>query len=94
MDDAKQLFLKMEENDYLPNSVTYNVLLQGYLKYKHYDDVEMLLEKMDELGYSLYVSTLSLLIDSIAAGSLDTAMSTLISKLVPDELIDSPSYSA
>ena len=54
----------------------------------------MLLEKMDELGYTLDVSTLSLLINSIAAGSLDTAMSTLIRKLVPDELMDSPSYSA
>ncbi|GKD95064.1 tetratricopeptide repeat-like superfamily protein [Tanacetum coccineum] len=84
----------MEESGCLPNSVTYNVLLQGYLKNKHYDDVEMLLVKMDELGYSLDVSTLYLLIDSIAAGSLDTTMSTLIGKLVPKELMDSSNFSA
>ena len=44
---------------------------------------------MDGRGYFLDVSTMSLLIDSIAAGSVDTTMFKLILKLVPKELIDS-----
>nr|XP_043628032.1 pentatricopeptide repeat-containing protein At1g62670, mitochondrial-like isoform X2 [Erigeron canadensis] len=90
--DAKQLFLKMGESGCSPNSVTYNVLLQGYLKNKHYVDVEMLLQEMEGRGYSLDVSTISLLIDSIAAGSLGTTISKLIGKLVPKEFRDSPKF--
>ncbi|GKE34118.1 tetratricopeptide-like helical domain-containing protein, partial [Tanacetum coccineum] len=48
LNDEKQLFLEMEENFCLPTDNTYNFLLQGYLKNKCYDDVEMLLHKMEE----------------------------------------------
>ena len=92
--DAKQLFLKMEESGCPPDKVTYNVLLQGYLRNKYFDDVEMLLHDMDGRGYFLDVSTMSLLIDSIAAGSVDKTMFKLIRKLVPKELMDAPCFSA
>nr|GEV50276.1 hypothetical protein [Tanacetum cinerariifolium] len=62
--------INVEESDCPPDNVTYNVLLQGYLKNKHTDDVERLLHEMDARGYSLDVSTLSSLMNSIAAGSL------------------------
>ncbi|PWA41560.1 pentatricopeptide repeat protein [Artemisia annua] len=71
----------MEESGCPPDKVTYNVLLQGYLRNKHFDDVEMLLLDMDERGYFLDVSTMSLLIDSIAAGSVDTTMFKLIPRV-------------
>ncbi|KAJ0594749.1 putative tetratricopeptide-like helical domain superfamily [Helianthus annuus] len=83
--EAKSLFLKMEESGYPPNNITYSVFLQGCLKNKHYDDVEMLLQEMEEMddrGYSLDASTLSLFIDHIAAGLLDRSMLKLLGKLV------------
>ncbi|KAJ0694711.1 putative tetratricopeptide-like helical domain superfamily [Helianthus annuus] len=86
--EAKHLFRKMDETGCPPNSVTYNVLLQGYLKNQNYDDVEMLLQEMDGRSYSLDASTLSMLIDEIAAGSVDRSMLKLIGKLVPKEMMD------
>ncbi|KAM0030444.1 putative tetratricopeptide-like helical domain superfamily [Helianthus debilis subsp. tardiflorus] len=89
--EAKLLFLKMEESGCPPDDVTYRVLLQGYLKNRHYDDVEMLLQEMDDRGYSLDASTISLFIDHIAAGLLDRSMLKLLGKLVPKELLNDPS---
>ncbi|KAD6453356.1 hypothetical protein E3N88_08061 [Mikania micrantha] len=69
--EAKHLFLKMEENGCPANNVTYCVLLQGYLKNQHCVDLETLLLEMDVRSYSLDASTFSLLVDQIAAGSID-----------------------
>nr|GEX28334.1 pentatricopeptide repeat-containing protein At1g63330-like [Tanacetum cinerariifolium] len=91
--DAKELFLKMEKSDCLLDNITYRVLLQRYLKNNHYDDVEMLLQEMDGRGYSLDATTLSLLLDQIAGGSLNNTLLDLIGKLVPKELMDSPNFS-
>ena len=85
--DAKQLFLKMDRSGCPPNNVTYNVLLQGYLRNQYYDDIEMLFQEMYGRHYTLDASTLSLLLDEIAAGLLDSALLELISKLVPKELV-------
>ncbi|XP_076933598.1 callose synthase 10-like [Bidens hawaiensis] len=72
--EAKKLFLKMDDSGWPPDNVTYRVLLQGYLKSQRYDDVEMLLQEMDGRSYSLDASNVSLLIDKIAAGSLNRSM--------------------
>ncbi|XP_076934343.1 uncharacterized protein LOC143600583, partial [Bidens hawaiensis] len=89
--EAKNLFLKMDESGCPPDNVTYRVLLQGYLKSQRYDDVEMLLQEMDGRSYSLDDSNVSLLIDKIAAGSLNRSMLKLIGRLGPKELLDTPS---
>uniref|UniRef100_A0A251SUT2 Putative pentatricopeptide repeat protein n=1 Tax=Helianthus annuus TaxID=4232 RepID=A0A251SUT2_HELAN len=89
--EAEDMFLKMDESGFPPDTVTCNVFLQGYIKNQHYDDVGMLLHEMDGRGYSLDASTLSLLIHQIAAGSLDRSMLKLIGRLVPKELMDTPS---
>ncbi|GKB27445.1 putative tetratricopeptide-like helical domain superfamily protein [Tanacetum coccineum] len=95
LDIARFLFQDLCNKCLHPDVLTYAVMIsglcrEGYLKNKHYDDVEMLLGKMDGIGYSLDVSTLSLLIDSIVVGSLDVGViPTLISKLVPNEWMDS-----
>ena len=91
--DAKELLYKMEESGCAPNNVTYRVLLQGYLKNKHYVGVDMLLHEMVRRGYSLDATNLSILLDQIAAGSLDNTLLELIGKLVPKELMDGPNFS-
>ena len=65
--------------------MTYNVLLKGLLKNGQHDTIEMLLQKMDEQGFSVDASTLSMLIDHISSGSLDDSLLKLIGKLVPKE---------
>ncbi|KAJ0716955.1 putative tetratricopeptide-like helical domain superfamily [Helianthus annuus] len=87
--EAKNLFLKMGERGCPPDNVSYCVLLHGYLKNQHFDDVEILLQQMDRRSYSLDASTLSLIKDRIAAGSLDRGLLKLIGMLVPKELMDS-----
>ncbi|KAL9998524.1 putative tetratricopeptide-like helical domain superfamily [Helianthus debilis subsp. tardiflorus] len=83
--EAKNLFLKMGERGCPPDNVSYRVLLHGYLKNQHFDDVEILLQQMDRSSYSLDASTLSLLKDRVTAGSLDRSLL----KLIPKELMDS-----
>ncbi|KAI3703329.1 hypothetical protein L1987_73311 [Smallanthus sonchifolius] len=46
--------------------------------------------EMDGKGYSLDASTLSLLIDQTAAGSLNRSILKLIGRLVPKELMETP----
>ena len=91
--DAKDLFLMMEESGCPPNNVTYNVLLQGYLKNQYYDDLGILLHEMDGRRYSLDATTLSLFLDQIAAGLLHNTLLDLIGKLVPKELVGASSFS-
>nr|GEU38896.1 pentatricopeptide repeat-containing protein At1g63330-like [Tanacetum cinerariifolium] len=86
--DAKQLFLKMDESECPPNNVTYNVLLQGYLRNQYHDDIEMLFHEMEGRHYSLDASTLSLLLDQIAAGLLDSALLELISNEVGEQFVN------
>ncbi|XP_071732989.1 uncharacterized protein [Rutidosis leptorrhynchoides] len=86
--DAKKLFLKMGEGGCPPDNVTYRLLLQGYLKNKYYDDVEMLLHEMEGRSYSLDVSTLTLLVNHIANGSLKNTLTELIGRLVPKYLME------
>ncbi|GKA71383.1 tetratricopeptide-like helical domain-containing protein [Tanacetum coccineum] len=87
LNDAKQLFLEMEENFCLPTDTTFN-FLQGYLQNNCYDDVEMLLHKMEERDHRLYDLTLSLLRESVAAGSLDTSILELMNNLPRSEGVD------
>ncbi|PWA83034.1 tetratricopeptide-like helical domain-containing protein [Artemisia annua] len=94
VNDAKHMFLQMKEIGFTPSNGTYIALLQGYLKNKHFDDVEMLLQEMDGSSYYLDVSTLALLSNSIAAGSLYITIFKIIRKLVPKRLMESPCFSA
>ncbi|GJY69849.1 tetratricopeptide repeat-like superfamily protein [Tanacetum coccineum] len=62
---------KDERESCWPDDTTYNVLLHGCLKNQQYDDVKMLLVEMDERGYLLGASTLSLLQSQNTAKTLE-----------------------
>ncbi|GKA71358.1 tetratricopeptide-like helical domain-containing protein [Tanacetum coccineum] len=81
INDAKRLFLEMEENHCWPTTDTYNYLLRVYLRNKCYDDVKVLLYKMKRQKHYLRKVTLSMLRASVAAGSLDATLLNLIKKL-------------
>nr|GFC13797.1 hypothetical protein [Tanacetum cinerariifolium] len=85
MKDAKHLFLKMEESGIPPIDLTYNSLIQLYLKSKCYDDVKTLLHKMAKTYHRLDDLTFTWLQDSVAAGMLDSTTLKLIDKLKEEE---------
>ncbi|KAL7147104.1 hypothetical protein ABFS83_06G086100 [Erythranthe nasuta] len=52
LEEAKDILLKMERDILLPNSVTYNCIVQGNLKSGKYDDAAQFLEEMVSKGFS------------------------------------------
>ncbi|KAJ9556854.1 hypothetical protein OSB04_011468 [Centaurea solstitialis] len=88
--EAKELFQKMTEIGYVPDHVTYNIILRGLLKNRQHDTIEMLLKEMEGQGFSLDASTCSMLLDHISSRSLDDSLLKLIGKLVPKEGKEAP----
>ena len=62
-DEAKELLVRMEECGCVPNVVTYNVVVQGFLKGSQYNEALLLMEKMVGRGFSPDASTISMLKD-------------------------------
>ncbi|PWA45840.1 tetratricopeptide-like helical domain-containing protein [Artemisia annua] len=64
--DAKQLLLKMEKSGCPPNyDETINDILQGYLKFKPFDDVVKFCLTMQAIPFSLTNSNASILLDQL-----------------------------
>lgn len=63
--EAKEMLMKMEENGCLPNSVTYNVIVQEFLKQNECRETEVLLEEMVNKGFSPDATTFSMLLSLI-----------------------------
>ncbi|PWA35387.1 tetratricopeptide-like helical domain-containing protein [Artemisia annua] len=101
VEDVFSLFCLMGNSKLNSDIAVYTIIMDGASKSGKFDIAralfddlsvkEMLLHEMDGRGYSLDVSTLSLLIDSIAAGSLETTLHNFKGKLVPKELMDASS---
>ncbi|MFS7958395.1 putative tetratricopeptide-like helical domain superfamily [Helianthus anomalus] len=71
----------MEENGCLPNRVTYNVIVQKFLKEKAFQEAEILLEEMISRGFSPDATTFEMLLNQIPSKGQDSPMQTIIQKL-------------
>ncbi|KAF5800259.1 putative tetratricopeptide-like helical domain superfamily [Helianthus annuus] len=78
---AKELLRKMEEKGCLANSVTYNVIVQEFLKEKAFEEAEILLEEMISRGFSPDSTTFEMLLNQIPSTRQDSPMQTIIQKL-------------
>ncbi|CAL5368056.1 unnamed protein product [Camellia sinensis] len=47
LDEAKELFVKIEQNGCLPNDVTYNIVIQGFLGQQKYHEASILLDEIN-----------------------------------------------
>lgn len=75
----------MEKTDCFPNSVSYNVIIQGFLKSSQCNEAIELMEKMAGWGFSADSATMSLLVDLLASRGQDPTLFNLIQKLAPNE---------
>lgn len=84
LDEAKELLLKMEETSCIPNYITYNVIVQGFLKSSQCAEAIVLIEKMIERGFSANASTISISVDLLAISRQDPTLLNVIRKLAPN----------
>ncbi|GAA0153531.1 hypothetical protein LIER_43235 [Lithospermum erythrorhizon] len=82
IEEAKDLLENMEQSGCLPNSVTYNVIIWGCLKYGSKPDAMTYLKEMAKRGFTLIASIVSMLLDQIQGDSQDRDMINLIAMLV------------
>ncbi|CAN4113753.1 unnamed protein product [Withania somnifera] len=64
-DEAKDILRKMEDNGCLPDNVTYNVVVQGFLKCNKISEMASLIEEMAGRSFSFDASTTGLLVNVI-----------------------------
>jgi pentatricopeptide repeat protein len=62
-DEAYKLFRKMEDNGFLPDSCSYNVIIQGFLKNQDSSTAVQLIDEMVGKRFSADSSTFQMLLD-------------------------------
>ncbi|GMP85239.1 hypothetical protein CsSME_00038475 [Camellia sinensis var. sinensis] len=83
--EAKELFVKMEHNGCLPNDVTYNTIIRGFIgQHKCYEAL-ILVEEMVQRGISADASNSSLVIDILLTKGQDPALQEVIKKFMPKD---------
>ncbi|KAF5958928.1 hypothetical protein HYC85_000137 [Camellia sinensis] len=86
LDEAKE-FVKIEQNGCLPNDVTYNIVIQGFLGQQKYHEASILLDEMFGRGFSADASTFSLIVDILSTKGQDPALQEVIKKLMPKHTV-------
>jgi pentatricopeptide repeat protein len=62
-DEAYDLFRKMEDDGFLPNSCSYNVMIQGFLQNQDSSTAIRLIDEMVGKRFSVNLSTFQMLLD-------------------------------
>ncbi|KAK6136101.1 hypothetical protein DH2020_030149 [Rehmannia glutinosa] len=83
LEEAKDLFLRMEKASLSPEGVTYNVVVQGNLRSGKYDDASKFFEEMGDKGFSIDASTFALLLDLLGTVEHNPTIFKMIQKLAP-----------
>jgi len=64
--EARVLFEQMEENGCLPNHVTYNTIIQGFLQHNEISCVVKYIKMMVDKGFSANATTATILINLLS----------------------------
>ncbi|GJR46709.1 putative pentatricopeptide repeat-containing protein [Tanacetum coccineum] len=93
-EEASKMLKYMLDDGISPDVQTFNRIVNAYDKEGKLEESKDVINIMLNRGILPTIVTYSSLIDGyfLRAGSLDTIMSTLISKLVPNDLMDSPAH--
>ncbi|KAK6135969.1 hypothetical protein DH2020_030307 [Rehmannia glutinosa] len=86
LEEAKDLFLRMEQASLSPNGVTYNVIVRGNLRGGKFDDAARFFEEMGDKGFSPDASTFALLLDLLGTVEHNPTILKMIQKLAPSTL--------
>ncbi|PIN00334.1 hypothetical protein CDL12_27163 [Handroanthus impetiginosus] len=74
----------MENHSCVPNSVTYNVIIQGLLKRKELCKAMPFLGEMHKRGFSVDAATTPMLVDQLQRGGKDDILLKMSMKFVPN----------
>ncbi|KAL0413972.1 UNVERIFIED_CONTAM: Pentatricopeptide repeat-containing protein, mitochondrial [Sesamum radiatum] len=98
VEDAKVLLIEMEKSGCAPDSVTYNVMIQGLLKRNELCNAMPLMEEMYKRGFLADAATVSLLLDQLQGKGKDKddILLETIKIIVPknEDLFVLPTYSS
>ncbi|KAM7522686.1 hypothetical protein LguiA_012588 [Lonicera macranthoides] len=81
-DEAKELLMRMEECGSIPDDVTYNVIVQGFLTGSQCSEALLLMEKMVGRGFSPNASTISMLAGILPTRGQDSTLLDMIHNFV------------
>ncbi|CAL5351065.1 unnamed protein product [Camellia sinensis] len=83
--EAKELFVKMEQSGCLPNDVTYNTIIRGFIgQHKCYEAL-ILVEEMVQRGFSADAFNFPLIVDILSTKGQDPALREVIKKFMPKD---------
>jgi pentatricopeptide repeat protein len=81
LNEARELFEKMDTNDCLPDHVTYNTMIQGFLKHNETSLAVKYLQMMVDKGFSADAITTTILMD-LSSNQADKTLQELFQKFV------------
>nr|GLL47208.1 pentatricopeptide repeat-containing protein At1g63330-like isoform X1 [Ipomoea trifida] len=85
-DEALDLLRKMKENDILPDTATYNVILQEFVRKKMCNEANMVLDEMVGMGISPNGYTLSLVNDLLALQTGNNTVLRMMQKFAANDV--------
>ncbi|KAK6139686.1 hypothetical protein DH2020_026574 [Rehmannia glutinosa] len=88
LEEAKDLFLKMEQASLSPEGATYNVVVQGNLRSGKYDDASKFFEEMCAKGFAPDASTFALLLDLLGTVEHNPTIFKMIQKFAPNDIAE------
>ncbi|KAM3267388.1 hypothetical protein P3S67_032438 [Capsicum chacoense] len=65
LDEAKSMLRKMKKNSCLPDNVTYNVFVQGFLRWSKFSEMRTFMMEMADRGFSFDASTAGFLVNVV-----------------------------
>ncbi|CAL5413487.1 unnamed protein product [Camellia sinensis] len=83
--EAKELFLKMEQNGCLADDVAYNTIIQGFVRRHKCYEALILVEDMVQRDFSTDASIFPLIIDILSTKGQDPALQEVIKKFMPKD---------
>lgn len=83
LDETRELLVKMKQNGCLPNDVTFNIIVRGFLKRNRCYDTLVFLEEMIGSGFSPDASSFPMLVDLFSAKGQDPSLLEMIKKFMP-----------
>nr|GLL49839.1 putative pentatricopeptide repeat-containing protein At1g12700, mitochondrial [Ipomoea trifida] len=86
LDEALELLRKMEKNDCLPDTVTYNVILQEFVREKKCHEANLLLDEMVGKGISIDRCTFFFLNDLLALKTGDETVLKVIQQFAANHV--------
>ena len=82
LEEASEIFEKMDGSDCSPDNRTYNTIIQGLLQHNETSKAMKYLEMMVDKGFSTNATVTSMLFDLLSSNQVDKSIQEFLQKLV------------